>query len=202
MLESGSMPKSLWLLSLLLAANGCLLNAGTVTIDPGQFAQYTFVSNAPSFGCFPTFATASTCDTLLLLVPFVSPDPDNLTTELFNGSTLLDSYSSVCCTIAFRSPSSLFGYGSVVDFTSIQNGSIEGVIDVSSSQPFAISTDTVATLYLGNATSYCCTSDWSLSATLTGTYLTPEPPRDATITLLAFIACFGFRWFARRRAIS
>jgi hypothetical protein len=192
----------LLLLVLTLAASGFVLEADTVTVNPGQFAQYTFVSNAPTFGCPPS-ATASTCDTLIVLVPFVSA-PGNVTADLFNGSTLLGSFSGICCAIAFKSASSVYGSGSVVDFTSIQNGTIDGIVDVSSTQPFTFSTDTdlypgYSNIYLGNATSAASTSESSYSATVTGVAVVPEPAQDAGITMLAFLACVGLRRFALQR---
>jgi len=206
------MSKRLLFLGLTLAVNCLLLRADTVTIDPGEFVQYTFVSNAPNFGC-PSTYTAASCDTLLLLVPFIAPFPDDVTAELFNGSTLLGSFSGICCSIAFKSSSSAYGSGSIVNFTSIQNGSIDGIIDLSSTQPFTITTDTNlhpddSYLYIGNATGYGSTSESSLSGGLTGATIepggtsVPEPTQDASLAMLAFFGCAGLRRFARKRATS
>jgi len=193
------MAKSLLLLVLTLAASCSLLSAGTITINAGEIVQYTFTTDATSFGCPPAY-TPTDCDTLLLEVPFTSPLPDDVTAELFNGSSLLGSFSGGCCLVAFESASSVYGFGSVVDFSSIQSGSFNGVIDLSSSQPFVLPTGSSATVYLGHATSYFATSDSIYSATLTGESIVPEPSQDAGIAALVFLACIGVRHFAGWRA--
>ena len=198
------MGNGLLLLGVAFAANCCLLTAGTVTIEPGEFAQYSFVSNVPAFGCPPTF-DASTCDTLLVLVPFISPDPADVTADLFNGSTLLGSFSGICCSIDFKSSSSAYGLGTVVDFSSIEDGSIDGFVDVSSAVPFTISTDTnlypgYSNIYVGYATGQFSTSESSNSATVTGINVVPEPAGSAAMAMLAFLACAGLRYSVRSRA--
>ena len=57
----------------------------------------------------------------------------NVTASLFNGNILLGTYfSASCCVPTFRSPSSLFQAGSATaDFTAIDAGITNGIIDVS-----------------------------------------------------------------------
>ncbi len=186
------MYRTVWLLVPCLLGLCSSLDAGMITVDPGEIVQFTFSTDAETFGCPPSF-TASDCDTLLLVAPFVSPLPDTVTAQLFDGSALLGTSSGMCCVVAFTTASSLYGSGDVVDFTSIQDGSIDGIIDLSSTQPFVLDTDIGATLDLGHATGVGATSSRSASATLTGVSIVPEPSQDAGITTLVFLALLGLQ---------
>lgn len=97
------------------------------TLNTGDILEIRFTVTAPS-------CTGGPCDALLLL-PFEGGSyfATDVTANLFNGATLLGTYSSAtCCAPSFRSSSSLFtGDAATVDFTSIDAGTINGILDMS-----------------------------------------------------------------------
>jgi hypothetical protein len=175
-----------------------LLRAGTIEVSPGQVMQYTFTTDPETFGCPPAL-TASSCDTLVLSIPFVSPVPDTLTAQLFDGPSLLGSSSGNCCLVAFTSASSIYDLGTVVDFTSIQNGTIDGIIDVSSTQPFELDSDGVTTLSLAHANGFGSTAEDTLSATLTNSGIVPEPAQMPAFLAIVLFGAIGLRRLTARR---
>ncbi len=104
--------------------------ASSVTLNPGDRFQIDFSVNPSS--------CVLTCDTLLFSAdatggPFLEAEGIG---SLYNGSTLLGTVESInCCTTVFESSSSAWGlvgwYATVVDFTSIQDGTIQGIFDYS-----------------------------------------------------------------------
>lgn len=97
--------------------------AGAATLFPGVTMQINFTTSSPS-------CPSGTCDALI-----INPDEQGAFNvngsvfSLFNGTTLLGTSDDPCCFAIFRSSTSLSTQGTVVDFTSIDNGTIDGIID-------------------------------------------------------------------------
>jgi hypothetical protein len=71
------------------------------------------------------------CDTLFFSPSFTAANTSAVTAQLLNGTQVLATYSSsnpaFCCTAGFESATSAFGiYGVLADFTTLQNGTIQG----------------------------------------------------------------------------
>ncbi len=122
-MQLGNLKTAIIVTSILI---GSSLTARAATLYPTDTLQITFTTSAPSCPSGP-------CDALLV---HVTEDGAFFNTagisSLFNGTSLLgtDSELSFCCNFTFRSASSLSAQGAIVDFTSIDNGSINGVIDI------------------------------------------------------------------------
>lgn len=98
------------------------------TISPGEMIQFSFtLSGVPTCSDGP-------CDTLLM-TPFggssIFVGSPILNVQLFNGSTLLGSFTGVPVVASFVSASSLYTFDNptVIDFSSILDGSIQGIVD-------------------------------------------------------------------------
>jgi hypothetical protein len=99
------------------------------TLSPGEVLHIAFTLTSPP-NC-----TFGPCDTLIVNLDLTSVTGLGLVTtaQLFNGSTLLGTFTGGGSGApVFERPTSLFaGGGAVVDFSSIQNGTIHGTIDYS-----------------------------------------------------------------------
>lgn len=94
---------------------------------PGEIAEYAFTINPLTYPC-----PGGPCDTLVFL-PDLNPAPPGLswTVQIFDGRNLLGSYTNgACCSGEFIASGSLSTFGSptVVDFTSLQDGTIQGLL--------------------------------------------------------------------------
>ena len=96
------------------------------TLNPGDVLEVHFQTSNPSCPFGP-------CDALIFYPQEYGAFFDaDVTAKLFDGSRLLGTYYGVsCCVPTFHSPSSLFQEGAPIDFTSIDSGTINGVIDMS-----------------------------------------------------------------------
>ena len=165
------------------------------TLNAGDVLQVHFTTLNPACPSGP-------CDTLIFY-PLESGSyfATGATAELFDGTSLLGTYyAATCCVPVFRSPSSQFLDAATIDFTGIDAGTINGVIDLSIATGYLTwpSPPTVPQidLEIGHAT--------GPGGVLLGTGLqvtdieilpTPEP--SAMVSLLAGL---GFLFARRRRA--
>jgi len=96
------------------------------TLNVGDILQIRFSTTAP-------VCPNGACDVLeVVLTAYGSYNVSNLTVNLFDGSSLLGAYFNASGGFsAFQSSTSMFGAGSVVDFTAIDSGTINGIIDMS-----------------------------------------------------------------------
>jgi hypothetical protein len=95
------------------------------TLNADQILQIAFSTTSP-------VCPDGACDVLLLDVneagSFFATD---VIANLYVGNTLLATYSSPsCCAPSFQSPSSLFDEGGTADFTAIDSGISDGIIDM------------------------------------------------------------------------
>jgi hypothetical protein len=150
------------------------LAANAATLDPGETYEVKFTT-------VPTLCpggVGSGCDTLeFALFTSVIGSP-SLTADLFDGATLLGvNQSSSCCIPVFKSNTSIFTVltPTVVDFTSIQSGAIQGRVDISVTGGSLVSFDPSNTgfFFLGKATSSNGTTGNALNVTSTA-IMTPE----------------------------
>jgi hypothetical protein len=169
-------------LCIVLAATSLTASAGTLyTTDT---LRITFTTSSPSCPSGP-------CDSLAIfpsgtLSGFFTT---GITTNLFDGTNLLgtDSNLSFCCTSSFRSASSLSTQGPVVDFTAINNGLINGVIDIRILGPsnsfLSWPGNPVATVILSHAAgpgNYLAGTGLTITSVSINT---PEPSSGATVLL-------------------
>ena len=104
---------------------------------------------------------SGTCDTLF---PFIQTGPAfagaPATTALYDGSTLLSSFSTGCCLFAFHTAASAFAIGGVADFTTILNGTIQGRVEYMIFDHFIQDVDlSSAYIILGHGTSNSASDD-------------------------------------------
>jgi hypothetical protein len=98
------------------------------TLNVGEILEVRFSTTAP-------VCPNGACDVLWLSwtgpVGFFSAT--DFTANLFDGNSLLGTYFNTgCCFPTFQSPTSVFGAGSAtVDFTAINSGTINGILDMS-----------------------------------------------------------------------
>ena len=119
-------PQTLISLLSLAVIVGFAPNAVADVLTPGKVLQISFSTTGP-------VCPGGSCDVLELL-PFESGSffATNVTAKLFDGMTLLGTYfNPTCCAPVFHSPSSLFQEGTSVDFTAIDSGLSNGVLDMS-----------------------------------------------------------------------
>jgi len=119
--------RALLCFALLLVFAG--IGRGSVFL-PGDVLRVEFVTNPGSYPCL-----GGACD-LLVLMPGYSGagwlGVTSIEARLYDGATLLGTLNTVPFVVAFESSTSLFDLGfPVVDFTSIDDGTIDGVIDFS-----------------------------------------------------------------------
>src|SRR5258708_8342527 len=111
----------------LISALAIAPKASGSTLVAGDFLQISFSTISP-------VCPGGPCDAL-----FLQPNEDvsflatNVTSNLYVNNTLLGTYTNAsCCIPIFRSPSSLLQAGSAtVDFTAINAGTLNGVINMS-----------------------------------------------------------------------
>lgn len=122
-------------LALGLAGIPAVGRAANITIKPGEALQIRFTT-LPSPDC------GGACDTLIFVLGFTANTADITTARLFDSSKLLGTYktdpaclvSGTCPGLvpAFVTATSLYQDSApVIDFTSILNGTIHGVLDIS-----------------------------------------------------------------------
>ncbi|MGD1098262.1 MAG: FG-GAP-like repeat-containing protein [Bryobacteraceae bacterium] len=109
------------------AALGLGPNAHGAQLNPGDTLEIRFTTTA-------TVCPSGTCDVLIGYVNEAGAyNAVNITAKLFNGNSLLGTYTNLsCCVPYFRSATSLFQDGSTtVDFTAINAGTIQGLLQIS-----------------------------------------------------------------------
>jgi hypothetical protein len=119
----------------------------------------------------------------------------DVTVSLFDGPSLLGAYTNpVCCGGVFQTASSLFQGGTTVDFTSIDSGTIDGIMEMTIGTGFLTwPSSPTPILFIG----------WGQSpgGILVGTgltinsvtILTPEPSTGFSLALGGLILLLGFR---------
>jgi hypothetical protein len=118
--------------------------AGTITLQPTDVLQLSFTTLAAP----DCSAGGGPCDTLIFNLGFTNNlnGASIATAKLFDSSTLLGTFQTnqtclklgTCAGLvpSFVAPGSIYGLGSpVVDFTSILNGTIHGVLDIRLNKP-------------------------------------------------------------------
>jgi hypothetical protein len=171
------MSKTAALIALFLMT-GFVAKAGLLL--PGEVAIYSFTTNPVIFPC------SGGCDTLLLSNLASAASPSVFTARLFNGATLLGTNIGLCCVFGFVSATSLFTFGppTVVDFTSILNGSIAGHIDVTIDTGSVDLVQSGISLFLAHAINSSGTIGNSQpSATLTGMTIISASPEPSSLAL-------------------
>jgi hypothetical protein len=130
------------LLSALLAQSAA---AGSLAIEPGEALQIRFTTNpAPDCG--------AACDILIFVLGFTASTADITSARLFDGTQLLGTYTTnpVCLAAgtcaglvpAFVTATSLYGLSApVIDFSSILAGTINGVLDITFTDPISLDLD-------------------------------------------------------------
>jgi hypothetical protein len=143
----------------LLVLVACLASRNAradITLQPTDVLQISFTTLAApdcSVGGGP-------CNTLIFLLDFTNNvnDASIATAELFDSSTLLGTFQTdqaclnlgTCSGLApsFAAAGSIFGLGSPeIDFTSILNGTIHGVLDVTVDKPIGFDPDSSSNFF-------------------------------------------------------
>lgn len=174
--------------------------ASATTLNPGDIFKIDFSVN-------PSLCPFGSCDTLLF-----SPDYSNFSSAspsalLYDGATLLgtDNVIGECCSTAFESSSSAFDdlsmIAAVADFTSIQDGTIQGVLDYSVTGGSLQNFDPATSLFtIGHSTGPGSLSSNPQAFTIESETIIAASPEPAGISLvpgiLAFLCILGR---ARRR---
>ncbi len=174
--------------------------ASPVNLTPGDTYQITFTINTLDFPC------PDVCDTMLLAPNFDLDSFSGATLEaqLFDGATLLGTSDPfICCFIAFESPASAFDFNNagVADFSSIQDGSIQGMIEIYVTSGSIPDFDPAGgEFFVGSATGGAATSQDSQTLTVTGVnFFAPEPSSFFFGTLGC---CALGLWLFRRGSIA
>jgi hypothetical protein len=140
-----------------LVSNSTTLD-GSQTINPGDTLQIVFTT-LPSPVC-----SGGPCDTLLFDIRFTSNPGTPISAGLYNATVNLGTFqTTVAClqagTCASLAPSfvasgSLYGFNApVVDFTSILNGTINGVLNLTVTAPTTVDLNPVNTrIFVAHAT--------------------------------------------------
>jgi len=120
--------------------------AAGATIRPGDVLEIHF-STLPSPTCLDaTINQPAACDTLVFNIAFTTNPGAPITARLFNSSVLLGTFqTSISClqngtcaglVPSFVAPGSVYDLGSpVIDFTSILNGTIDGILKITVTAP-------------------------------------------------------------------
>ena len=128
-------------------------SATPITLQPTDILRLEF-STLSSPDC------TGPCDTLIFVPAFTYPTSARITTaRLFDSSTLLGTYETdaVCLTLgacsalvpAFVTSESIYGLNAaVIDFTSILNGTIQGVLDIRFDMPIVFDPDSSSNWFL------------------------------------------------------
>ncbi len=148
------------------------------------------------------------CDTIFFSPSFTSAaNTTQVNAQLFNGAQLLATYSSsnpaFCCTAGFESATSAFGISGVLaDFTTLQNGTIQGQFIYSvagtldgfdpTQSFFAIGHATGPGGLTVNDTAFVITSEQIVSTQ------TPEPGTLLTIGVSLFFVAGSMLWRQRK----
>src|SRR5579872_3998807 len=106
----------------------------TIVLTPGSVLQIQFISNPLTVPC------PGVCNVLDLSLVMAAPAPPGtqVTTKLYNGSTLLGTNTNDPVTAGqYYSASSGYGLGTIIDFTALQS-SFNGHFDITSTQTISI----------------------------------------------------------------
>lgn len=156
------------------------------TFNPGEIFQIDFTVH-------PLWCPDGSCDALLFAPNYTGFSDVTPKALLYDGATLLgtDNGSGGCCVAAFESSTSAYDVGAVADFTSIQNGTIQGVFDYfvagGSLQAFDPSTSLFT---IGHADGPGDLSSDSLAFTINSETIIGAAPEPAPASLVPAILVF------------
>jgi hypothetical protein len=182
--------KKLLLVTAFIATVWGVAPAAAETLKAGDVLEIKFTTKSPTCPSGP-------CDTLLVqwneAGAFLATKETDV---LYNGNVLLGTYfSQICCAGLFKSPTSIVGTnGAVVDFTAIDDGSINGILDLTIGTGFLTwPKRPTPSLFLGRATRQGVISGGT-GIKITSVNIVPEP---ATMGL--FIGGIGLLAVLRRK---
>jgi len=204
---------------MLLCASAGSLFAGTLTLTQGNILRYTFQTDPGAWGALaPDYLDLK----LVSNGSFSPAEPLSvLTATLYDGNTLLGSYVSPFNTpistfigiqlgewisSASPNPGFPFGFATVIDFTSILNGTIQGRIDVTISSgtlsfdfPFTAPTPPEQNYPQFLRTTSANSASFSAGIVNAGVTLTPE--QSTLLTLGVPVLLLMFVWRDRSRGV-
>jgi hypothetical protein len=184
----------------LLCLFGARLAAGD-TIQPGEVLQVAFTTLAAP----DCSAGGGACDTLIFDLGFINNlnGASIVAAKLFDSGALLGTFCLMPGTCAGLVPSfvateSVYGLGSpVIDFTSILNGTIRGVLDVSLDKPIDFDPTSSFNFF---AVTHATNSGVGVGGYFRGYDRVTVVPEPASITLLALVleGLVAYRWKLNR----
>jgi len=165
------------------------------TLNAGDILEIRFSTTAPVCQLGP-------CDALVLYDNAAgSNGATNLMVNLFDGNSLLGTDVNVfCCVAFFHSPTSVYGDGATVDFTAIDSGTINGIMDMSfGTGSLTWPSAPTPTLLIGHATAKGYLGGEGTGIQINSvTILTAPIPEPSYIVLLLGGLVFLGLWHRRR----
>lgn len=187
-----------FLLSIVLL--GCLPSwavAGTIGLTPGGTLRVDFSSDPTTTPC-----PSGSCDVLALFLVLSAPEPPGVlaTASLYNGTTLLGTTTSdPAAGLDFRSATSAFGLGTIIDFNALQ-GPFSGHFYVTATNTLSIDT-ALTNVDLGHATGSAGFLFNPGTAQVSSIALVPEPRYARLVGILLCCAAVSrFMRSSRRRS--
>jgi hypothetical protein len=174
--------------------------AGTINLTPGDTLRVDFGSNPATAPC-----PSSSCDVLALFLVLSAPESPGVlaTASLQNGGTLLGTTTAdPILGLEFRSASSTFTLGTIIDFSSL-GGPFSGYFYVTATNSLSIDT-ALTNVDLGHATGSAGFSSNPATAQISSITLVPEPQYagvEGTLLCCAVVSRF-IRLSRRRRERS
>lgn len=155
------------------------------TLNPGDVLRIEFTTNPAAFPC-----PAGACDVLGLMLAFytaATPGDHTMEALLFDGGTLLGTFLTEPALIAYREDGSLFGATyPVVSFTTINDGTIAGVIELrATADPIRYLDLAGFQMFLGHSVSEGNSAYDPRSLDLLKVEIVTSAPEPATLWLVA-----------------